>query len=314
MSVSLKVEQEVDGVDILIARINQDSILIGREPKPFGIVLPSLSVSGTHGEFIRFDHYWLYRDLGSTNGSTFNEKRLNPGAYHLIKNNEYLTISNTPLKLSLEFSEHEVDEAGIEETPTVLVFWEKIYIGDLPFPSNGMEYMLGGDDSALKLTKTFNDNHLIQVSKEANKVHVRLIKNNTPSFVNGEIFESDYVCVDRDEIVVGDLSFVYNSGFDSALISKAVTNTGTFVATGNLDLEGKMENQSRLNSSFGQIQEDEDPDDRFASLSLERKTEAIRYSGTTKQSGISFEDKIILAVGVVLFLVLFILLIIFVLS
>ena len=58
-----------------LAVIEQGDITLGREPEN-GVVVDSVKVSRRHGVVIEAGSQWVYRDLGSTNGSWLNGLQL----------------------------------------------------------------------------------------------------------------------------------------------------------------------------------------------------------------------------------------------
>ncbi|KAF8671269.1 hypothetical protein HU200_049975 [Digitaria exilis] len=59
--------------------IASDVMTVGRVADKADIVLPIATVSGTHARLEKKDRRLLVTDLGSTNGTYINERRLNPG-------------------------------------------------------------------------------------------------------------------------------------------------------------------------------------------------------------------------------------------
>ncbi|KAG2622778.1 uncharacterized protein LOC120696587 [Panicum virgatum] len=59
--------------------IASDAVTVGRVADKADIVLPIATVSGTHARLEKKDGRLLVTDLGSTNGTYINERRLNPG-------------------------------------------------------------------------------------------------------------------------------------------------------------------------------------------------------------------------------------------
>ncbi|KAG2599293.1 hypothetical protein PVAP13_5KG380142 [Panicum virgatum] len=59
--------------------IASDALTVGRVADKADIVLPVATVSSTHARLEKKDGRLLVTDLGSTNGTYINERRLNPG-------------------------------------------------------------------------------------------------------------------------------------------------------------------------------------------------------------------------------------------
>ena len=307
MTSILKIDHLIDQKQVMLARVDQDSILIGREPKPYGVVVPSMSISGTHGKFLRYGHYWLYQDLGSTNGSWFNDNKIAVGSLHLIKNDDKIILSNSVLSLTISNPEDLSKTSSMQDNPVVLVFLDDLYLGDVPLLSNSTEFYLGGNNSYFKFREEFQLNNEFRIKRTNREVFFEVEKTNNTVFLNTQILnESKINLEDRDEIKIGNINliFSYNYKFEET-VDPSITTTGTYVVSGNLSLDSKLSNDSRLSSSFGKLDlEDES-----------NKTTAIhnKYSNK-KQSGLSIEDKVIIGIAVFLVFLVIVLLFWYVLS
>jgi hypothetical protein len=301
MSTVLIIEQVMDGGNRHLATVADESILIGREPKPTGIAIPSFAISGTHGQFMRYGYSWFYRDLGSTNGSWFNERQLSPGAYHLIKHGDYILLANTIFRLTLEFDVSEVSEDD-RACKSVSVFIDQQYSGIQFLHPHTKRCEFGGRSSAVKLPENFSSNNRFAFNSSAAGSQIETVELTEALFVNGEQHNGVIALQDRDEVKCGPLLLIYSEGYNDGFLSDSITTTGTYVDSGGA-IGGRPSKEVRFNSSFGVMPTDEDTG-RFNSPA---KTVGL-LSGQVSKKKRKPEDLILIAVAGLLILIMLLLL------
>ncbi|KAI3689843.1 hypothetical protein L2E82_47813 [Cichorium intybus] len=79
--------------------ITSNEVTVGRVPDKADIVIPVATVSGTHARFRKQDGALLLTDLGSTNGTFIDEKRLTPGVPSVVPPGRYVTFGDTNLAI-----------------------------------------------------------------------------------------------------------------------------------------------------------------------------------------------------------------------
>ena len=75
------------------------TVSIGRD-EDNRMPIESEAVSGLHGEFLQAGPYWIYHDLGSTNGSWVNEVKLESGILKLLRDGDIVRVADYILKIS----------------------------------------------------------------------------------------------------------------------------------------------------------------------------------------------------------------------
>ena len=79
-------------------RLNQSPMTVGRDPAST-IVMSDDTVSWRHAMLKQEDMKWFIRDLGSSNGTRVNDKRLEPNQPHPLKAGDRLQFGDTHLKV-----------------------------------------------------------------------------------------------------------------------------------------------------------------------------------------------------------------------
>ncbi|CAH1453609.1 unnamed protein product [Lactuca virosa] len=79
--------------------ISSKEVTVGRVPEKADIVIPVATVSGTHARFQKKGGALLLTDLGSTNGTFIDEKRLTPGVQSVVTPGRYVTFGDTNLAI-----------------------------------------------------------------------------------------------------------------------------------------------------------------------------------------------------------------------
>ncbi len=86
----------------VILKIPPLGAVVGREPGAAQIIITEASVSRKHCRFWQEAGDWHVEDLGSSNGTALNERRLAPHKDVMIKNGDKLKISKTLFLVSVE--------------------------------------------------------------------------------------------------------------------------------------------------------------------------------------------------------------------
>ena len=307
MSTVLIIEQVIDGGNRHLATVADESILIGREPKPSGIAIPSFAISGTHGQFLRYGYIWFYRDLGSTNGSWFNEKQLAAGELHLVKHGDYILLANTILKLTLEFDASEVSEEE-RNSPALIAFVNKQYHGLLPLYPFLKYAEFGGENSSIPLSSKFSSDNLFCIHSGAAGSQLETREMTDALIINGQQHSGIVALQDRNEIKCGELLMIYSGGFHEGFLSDSVTMTGTYVDA-SAGLSGRPSKEVRMSSGFGVMPSD----DETGRFSAPRKTVGILGNNAVKKTR-SIEDIVIFIIAGILIAGVFVLLLWFMIT
>lgn len=126
-----------------------ERVSIGREC-PEGISVEVAGVSRTHGEFVRVRSQYVFADLGSTNGSWVNGRKVDPTRPVVVRAGDTLQLAAAPLKIG--------SGGGVKsDVPSLLVVRGELAqpsaggvllgIEEFPIPAAGVVMTLGGPQS-----------------------------------------------------------------------------------------------------------------------------------------------------------------------
>lgn len=135
-----------------IGRIGAVQTLIGRDPGE-GIVLDLGSVSRQHGAFYKVRNHWLFKDLGSTNGSWVNGVQVQPDRTRLVRPGDLLQLADIALRIKLPVGDETVNISMGQafNASTLIVFQNDQFFDEFPLPEYGRALVVGGPQADLKL-------------------------------------------------------------------------------------------------------------------------------------------------------------------
>ena len=169
-------------------------VTIGRETENT-LAIDATSVSRSHGSIALNGKHWLYRDLGSTNGSWHNGLRLVPGQKRLLRHGDSLQIAGVTLSVSFAGGATETGPASL------LIFSGEKFQGEFPFEDpqaifvvGGPEGDVGAQDDDLSAAEQFRIVH------STGNLEARIAANAAIVTVNGAAAGGPIVVVDCDEI------------------------------------------------------------------------------------------------------------------
>ena len=96
-----KLIMTLDGAVIREYPIDKESLSIGRKHGN-DIQLNDLTVSGRHTLIVTMGEHVYVDDLGSTNGTRVNDRRLRPERPHLLSNGDTVRFGNLLVRVYLE--------------------------------------------------------------------------------------------------------------------------------------------------------------------------------------------------------------------
>lgn len=206
-----------------IGSLAGDEVLVGRD-KSCNLVLSSGGVSWQHGVFTRVRDHWLYKDLGSTNGSWLNGVQVQEGHWALIRPGDIMQLAD----IALRFAEKEdaVGRGGrMQGFPqlgmkSLLVFARDAFAEEYPIPEYGRALVIGGSKADLKLDVDVHELPSLVIERRGERVCAFGIAKEVSIYRNGEEITSLVNLADRDEVSVGHYSVIYNDPAASAINSQ----------------------------------------------------------------------------------------------
>lgn len=145
------------------------------------IPLASTALSRLHGQFSPFPSGWVYKDLGSTNGSWLNGERLASHLHIGLKNGDFLQVADTILRVKYKTTWEGSRSARL------LVFREEMPFREMVLAEEGGVLSFGGADCNLAIDGAISGEIICeffqvgeQVEFDLHDASFRVLRNSEP--------------------------------------------------------------------------------------------------------------------------------------
>ena len=137
-----------------VGHLDTGQVTVGREPDDGGIAITNTAISRNHGTFVRYRNHWLYKDLGSTNGSWINGTKVEGGEWKLVRKGDLIQLADAALQL--RGAGEASGQPGLTDFPnlrgrSLLVFHRGEFFDEFPIPEHGRALVIGGSGADLEL-------------------------------------------------------------------------------------------------------------------------------------------------------------------
>ena len=307
---------------VVLASIGQ---LLAESQTQRGLALNRSAISRNHGMFIRAGETWLYRDLGSTNGSWVDGKQLKGDEVGIIREGSLIQIADIVLRSRLVSS----PTAGLATQSTlsertIFVFQAGELIKEFRVPEYGRALVIGGSEGDLSLEGDLFELPSVVIERQGDSITAFRMAKEISAYFNDEPFMDTQQLRDRDAIRIGNYLILYSDPAQGEFSSEAQPQDDFSLRDWNDDSKGKEDAAhynrptSRPSTAipFGQpvMEEDAtieetlamDPHELERRLSRHDVHPSMRFSGSQQEdfNFSSLEDKLIIGLGFLLFLVL----------
>lgn len=204
-----------------IVRLEAGEYYLGREaipdemlsPSAHSVVIANMGVSRRHGVFSQIRGYWLYCDVGSTNGSCLNGVTLRRNQLRIVRPGDVLEIAD----VSLILRDPEADRAPVEEeddvlpdTRSLVVLSKGDYFTEFRVPLSGRILSAGGTRTDLRIEGEPPDALCMFI--EFKSPSLCLIRGNSDIEirVNGQELTDSINLFDGDMVEVADYQMLVN--------------------------------------------------------------------------------------------------------
>ena len=92
-----------NGEKIEKIELTKENIVVGRAGKGTDVIEKGTGVSRLHFELIKLSDTYGIKDLGSTNGTYINEKKIMPYEIHELKNDDEIRVGKTVFLYKVDF-------------------------------------------------------------------------------------------------------------------------------------------------------------------------------------------------------------------
>lgn len=305
-----------------IGRLQSGDVAIGREPDEGGIAVNREGVSRNHGVFSSIRDHWLYRDMGSTNGSWLNGQKLVPGEWKLVRPGATLQLADYMLRLNeTDASRNLGAQTGGQQGAAIggrslLVFCGADFVDEFLVPEYGKALSVGGSQPDLPITGDIFDQPSLVIERRGDRVCAFSIIKDAQVFHNDRLVRDFADLRDGDTVKIANYTVLLNDPLRSVDQVSAKDSAVSLREWGNEGGAGGPNLARRTRAStgtFGRSVGEEVPVDETVALDTREMRSrmgaevhpSMRYS-TKKPRGetSSLEDIVILSIGVILFVML----------
>lgn len=187
-----------------ITQIDGGCAFIGREPENM-IVVDSNSVSRRHACIFEAGTQWVFRDLGSTNGSRVNGVSVTEEQIKLLRSGDILSIADFQMRIA----QYEKRDTRSLPRPGVslLIFADERFVSESTL-RRGASFVIGGPEGHIYLSGALNDTVQLEILYDGEILELLTGGDGTAVALNGNVFRGETRLVDRDEITIGHYQIV----------------------------------------------------------------------------------------------------------
>ncbi len=313
-----------------VGRLQSGDVVIGREPDQGGISVTSKGVSRNHGLFTKIRNHWFYKDLGSTNGSWVNGNQTKPGEWKIVRSGAVLQLGDALIRVSAD-----QDRLGRDASTSaiaavggrsLIVFQGDEFVDEFLIPEYGHALVVGGSQADLALEGDIFELPSLVVERRADKICAYSKVKEVEPTLNEVPFNQLVPLTDGDVVRVGNFNIILNDPIRSMLTASdkresPVQDWSSAEAAPSPDAptelyempEPQRPKTGRHIGTFGTVLGNEieqtislQPEEMEAKLAGADRLPSMRYNirGVSDSNSSSIEDRIIIAVGVFLFVIL----------
>lgn len=188
-----------------VVRLSAGVVTIGREPEN-GIVVDSDLISRRHAGVYEVGSQWIYRDLGSTNGSWVNGMEVKAGQPRLLRDGDVIRVADFPLQMNYTSSASE-----LANSPSLIILLSDKFDQELAM-EEGDGFFIGGEQASIVIDDLNNIElgSIIFSSNEFSLMCSPSTSSKTVLMVNGVLAKGNSKLHDRDLVSVGHYTFIVN--------------------------------------------------------------------------------------------------------
>lgn len=239
-----------------VGKIESGEILIGREPgTPNGITIENTAISRQHAQFLRGRNCWLFKDLGSTNGSWLNGKPLKAGSWRIVRSGDVVQLADSVLQIS--------EERGPGFAPpgsssgmggkALVVFSHGNFQDEFPVPEYGRALVVGGSRNDLALEGDLAELPTLVIERRGEKICAFGLAKEQKVYINDQEMSDLVALKDGDEIQVGQYSVLFSDPRTQPSANDGLRTAGGLFAgePARASSEGPVEQTTRLSAVRG---------------------------------------------------------------
>jgi FHA domain len=196
-----------------LGRIMRGAVVeLGREPSSNGILVANEAVSRVHGKISSLGNYWLYEDLGSTNGSWVDGDSVPPGELRFLRSGCMLQLASSVIRVTeLSADSRPIVGRGSHiPARSLLVLIGDSLISEYPVPEYGSAVIVGGLKAELEIPGRMNNEPVIEIERKGMFATVKIKSQDVPVCVNGKKIYEVTPLKDGDQVSVDRYTIIFN--------------------------------------------------------------------------------------------------------
>ncbi|NLF24346.1 MAG: FHA domain-containing protein [Deltaproteobacteria bacterium] len=207
-------EEVNEGGSVEVGRLLGSAVTVGREPGEGGIQLDRSAVSRQHGVFRRCGWVWTYQDLGSTNGSWVNGRRVDANRIFLVRSGDMVQLADMALYVK-EAADARPEPLGVPSTGAIagrslLAFRDGEFLEEFPVPEYGRALVIGGASPDLELEGDLFEMPSLVVERRGDAICAYSVARELAVQLNGENITETTALKDSDELRISNYTVVLN--------------------------------------------------------------------------------------------------------
>lgn len=256
MAKFLRIDQVFDQGPKTIGKLESGEVFVGREPgTATGITVDNTAISRQHGLFLRGRNSWLFKDLGSTNGSWLNGKPLKAGQWRFVRSGDVVQLADAVLSITEDrgpgFAAPGTSAMGGR---TLIVFSNGDFKEEYPVPEYGRALVVGGSRGDLPIDGDLAELPTLVVERRGEKICAFGLSKDLKVYINEQEMTDVVALKDSDEIKVGAYQIVYGdpSTADTRPAARSSAAAGQFPTRAEgVPGSGPIDQTARLSSVRG---------------------------------------------------------------
>ncbi|MBN8548186.1 MAG: FHA domain-containing protein [Deltaproteobacteria bacterium] len=211
MAKFLRIDQVTEQGPKQIGKLESGEAYIGREPGTLtGITVDNTAISRQHGLFLRGRNHWLFKDLGSTNGSWLNGKPLKAGQWRVVRSGDVIQLADSVLNINEERGPgFAAPGSSSIAGRTLIVFSGESFHEEYPVPEYGRALVVGGSRGDLVIDGDMAELPTLVVERRGDKICAFGLSKDLKVSINEQDMNDVVALKDSDEIKVGPYTIIY---------------------------------------------------------------------------------------------------------
>ncbi|MBX7136695.1 MAG: FHA domain-containing protein [Oligoflexia bacterium] len=315
----LKLEELRSEGPIEVGQLQSGDVIVGREPDNNGVALSSRAVSRNHGVFTKVRNHWMYRDLGSTNGSWINGVQCKPNQWRLVRAGNVMQFADLLVRIGSggDAMNRNQPAPGISSIGgrSLLVFSAEDFVDEFLIPEYGRALVIGGSQADLALEGDIFEQASLVIERRGDKICAFSLVKEVEWLLNDEVRRTTSDISDGDIIQLGNYTVLLNDpSHGSADFTPQKVGGAREWGASDAPSSGRM--HTKALGGFGQAPLESqagvdetmalDPSEMESKMTGADMHPSMRYNIGTFGGGSGaggLEDRLILAIGLILFFV-----------